>query len=67
MCTLSTSVLECDGKAVQTAETSRNIAAGGEYEFIQKVKITNPSLLVAGKSLSVHGAQYGEKTGQSRR
>ena len=44
MCTLSTSVLECDGKAVQTAETSRNIAAGGEYEFIQKVKITNPSL-----------------------
>jgi len=44
MCTLSTSVLECDGSAVQTAETSRNIAAGGEYEFIQKVKITNPSL-----------------------
>jgi beta-galactosidase len=44
MCTLSTIVLECDGSAVQTAETSRNIAAGGEYEFIQKVKITNPSL-----------------------
>ena len=44
MCTLTTSVLECDGKAVKTTETSRNIAAGEEYEFIQKVKITNPSL-----------------------
>jgi len=27
-------------------------AAGGEYEFIQKVKITNPSLWVAGQSIS---------------
>ena len=44
MCTLTTGVLECDGKAVQTTEKSRNIAAGEEYEFIQKVKITNPSL-----------------------
>ena len=44
-CTLSTSILDPDEKAVQTAEASRSIAAdGGEYEFVQQVKVDKPNL-----------------------
>jgi len=44
-CTLSTSILEQDGKVIQAAEVSRSIAAnGGEDEFVQQVKVDKPHL-----------------------
>jgi len=44
-CTLATSILDQDGKVIQTAETSQSIAAnGGEYEFVQQVKVDKPNL-----------------------
>ncbi len=44
-CTLVTSVLDRDGKVIQTAEASQGIAAnGGEYEFVQQVKVAKPNL-----------------------
>src|SRR5271157_1250995 len=42
-CTLTTSILDRDGKVIQTADASQGIAAnGGEYEFVQQVKVDKP-------------------------
>lgn len=44
-CTLTTSILDRDGKVVQTAEANQSIAAnGGEYEFVQQVRVDKPNL-----------------------
>ena len=44
-CTLVTSVLDRDGKVIQSAEASQSIAAnGGDYEFVQQVKLDKPNL-----------------------
>jgi beta-galactosidase len=44
-CTLTTSILDRDGKAVQTAEASQDIAANsGEYEFVQQLRVDRPNL-----------------------
>ena len=44
-CTLATSILDRDGKVIQTAEASQSIAAnGGEYEFVQQVRVDKPTL-----------------------
>ena len=52
-CTLATSILDRDGKAIQTAEASQTIAAnGGEYEFVQQVRVDKPNLWSLGESLS---------------
>jgi beta-galactosidase len=44
-CTLATSILDRDGKVVQTAEASQSIEPnGGEYEFVQQVRVAKPNL-----------------------
>lgn len=44
-CTLATSILDRDGKVILTAEASQGIAAnGGEYEFVQQLKVEKPNL-----------------------
>lgn len=43
-CTLVTAILDRDGKAVQTSETSQDVGANGEYEFVQLVKLEKPNL-----------------------
>ena len=44
-CTLATSIVDRDGKVIQTVEASRTIAAsGGEYEFTQRVPVPKPNL-----------------------
>ena len=44
-CTLATTILDKDGKVVQSAEASQSIAAsGGEFEFVQQVKVDKPNL-----------------------
>jgi beta-galactosidase len=44
-CTLATTILDQDGKAIQTAEASQSIAAnGGEYDFTQQLRVDKPNL-----------------------
>ena len=43
-CTLATSVLDQNGKAIETAEASQSIAADADYEFVQQLKVDKPSL-----------------------
>src|ERR1039458_600600 len=43
-CVLSTSLLDGDGKTVQTADATQQIAAAGEYEFVQQVSVARPHL-----------------------
>ena len=43
-CTLSTAIVDKDGKVVQTAEASQQIGANGEYEFVQQLSLDKPSL-----------------------
>ncbi len=43
-CTLATSILDRDGRVVQTAEASQEVAAGGEYEFMQVARLEKPNL-----------------------
>jgi len=44
VCTLVTAVVDRDGKVVQTAEASQEIAANGEYEFAQQAAVDKPNL-----------------------
>ncbi|MGA2770710.1 MAG: glycoside hydrolase family 2 TIM barrel-domain containing protein [Bryobacteraceae bacterium] len=43
-CTLATSILDRDGKVIQTDETSQEVGVNGEYEFMQVVKVEKPNL-----------------------
>jgi beta-galactosidase len=43
-CTLRTSIMDKEGKLVQSDETCQSIAAGGNYEFVQQLKIEQPNL-----------------------
>lgn len=43
-CTLATSIVDRDGKVVQTAEATQEVAASDEYEFVQQVKVDKPNL-----------------------
>ena len=43
-CTLSTSVLDRDGKVLQSAETGQALAADGDYEFVQRIRVEKPNL-----------------------
>jgi beta-galactosidase len=43
-CTLTTELVDKDGKAVATMETSQTMAAQGEYEFVQQLSVDKPSL-----------------------
>jgi beta-galactosidase len=43
-CTLVTSIIDRDGNALQSAETSQDVGAGKEYEFLQEVKLNRPHL-----------------------
>jgi beta-galactosidase len=43
-CTLSTSVLDRDGKVIQTADASQSLAASTEYEFVQQLRVAKPNL-----------------------
>jgi beta-galactosidase len=43
-CTLVTSLLDKDGKTVQTAEATQEVAANEEYEFVQQIRADKPSL-----------------------
>ena len=43
-CVLSTSLLDREGKTVQTADATQQIAPNGEYEFVQQVSVDKPRL-----------------------
>ncbi len=43
-CTLSTRLLDRDGKAIRTADASQAIAPNGEYEFVQQIRVEKPNL-----------------------
>ena len=43
-CVLTTALLDRDGKTVQTAEATQQIAPAGEYEFVQQVSVPQPRL-----------------------
>src|ERR1019366_4760214 len=43
-CVLTASLLGHDGKTVQTAEATQQIAPAGEYEFVQPVSVVGPHL-----------------------
>ena len=43
-CTLTTDVLDADGKIAQSANASQEVAANGEYEFVQQVTVMRPRL-----------------------
>jgi beta-galactosidase len=43
-CTLATSILDQDGKAVQSAEAVQEVAGAGVYEFVQQVTVAKPNL-----------------------
>jgi beta-galactosidase len=44
LCTLITTVRDRDGKAAGSVESSQEVAAGGEHESVQQVKLEQPSL-----------------------
>jgi beta-galactosidase len=43
-CSLTTAIVDHDGKPVQTAEAAMEIGAGVEYEFAQQIALDKPSL-----------------------
>jgi beta-galactosidase len=43
-CTLATSILDQEGKAVLSAEAVQEVAAEGVYEFVQQVTVEKPNL-----------------------
>jgi beta-galactosidase len=43
-CTLATSILDKDGNAVHTQESSQQIAANGEFEFVEQIALDKPTL-----------------------
>ncbi|MBN1566784.1 MAG: DUF4982 domain-containing protein [Acidobacteria bacterium] len=43
-CTLVCTILDGEGKAVQSAEAVQEISANGAYEFVQQMKVDGPSL-----------------------
>ena len=43
-CKLVTSIIDVEGNAVHSAEASREVAAGKEYEFLQQLKVNSPRL-----------------------
>ncbi|MFY9728395.1 MAG: glycoside hydrolase family 2 TIM barrel-domain containing protein [Bryobacteraceae bacterium] len=44
VCTLATAVIDRDGKVVQSVEASQEIAANGEYKFVQEEQVDRPNL-----------------------
>ena len=47
-CTLITDLLDGEGKIVQSTNTSQELPANGEYEFVQQVTMTEPHLWSVG-------------------
>ena len=43
-CTLTTELLDRDGKVVGTQEASQAVSAQGEYEFVQQIAVDKPNL-----------------------
>ena len=43
-CTLTTTVVDESGVPVQSAETKAEVAAGGDYVFVQHIVVPNPAL-----------------------
>jgi len=43
-CVLVTTLLDRDGKEIASTETSQDISARGEYEFVQTLRVENPNL-----------------------
>ncbi len=52
-CTLATSLIDRDGNTVESAEASRDVGAGEEYEFVQQVKVNHAAPLVGCRSVYV--------------
>ena len=44
LCILRTSIVDRDGKVIQTAEASQTVAASGEYGFVQQLRVDQPGL-----------------------
>ncbi|MEO8370409.1 MAG: glycoside hydrolase family 2 TIM barrel-domain containing protein [Candidatus Solibacter sp.] len=43
-CVLTTALLDREGKTVQSAEATQQLAAGAEYEFVQQLAVQKPRL-----------------------
>jgi beta-galactosidase len=48
-CTLTSAILDRDGKTIQTAEAAQEIAANDEYEFQQQAAVDKPNLWSVGQ------------------
>jgi beta-galactosidase len=43
-CALATTILDRDGNTIQTADASQSLAANGEYQFVQQIRVERPNL-----------------------
>jgi beta-galactosidase len=43
-CTLISDLVDRDGNAIQSTETTQDITAGNEYDFLQQIKVNSPRL-----------------------
>ncbi|MHB1022685.1 MAG: glycoside hydrolase family 2 TIM barrel-domain containing protein [Acidobacteriaceae bacterium] len=43
-CTLTTTILDKDGHAIQTQDATQEVAANGDYEFVQQMTVDQPNL-----------------------
>jgi beta-galactosidase len=43
-CTLVTTLVDKDGKTVQTAEATQDVGSNGGYEFVQQMRVDRPNL-----------------------
>jgi beta-galactosidase len=44
LCTLTTEILDKNGRTLQTQQAAQTIASGAEYEFVQRISVAKPSL-----------------------
>ena len=47
-CTLTSDILDAEGKIVQSANTSQQVVANGEFDFVQQVTVAKPHLWSVG-------------------
>ncbi len=43
-CSLTTTLLDAEGKTIQSAESSQEVAPSAGYEFVQQLRVTKPQL-----------------------
>ena len=62
-CRLVTSVIDGDGKVVQTMDAGHDLEPNEEYEFLQDARVNKPISLVGGRPVSIQGSQHRTSAG----